>query len=283
MISSRFPQFELSTIKVLKRLGFEPVLLDDVTCCPEPISMRMLDFESWHTVAARNICLAEERGLDMLTICNGCNWSLFRTNEDLKADVALKKKINENLKETGKAFLGQVSVKSMLRFLYQDVGESKIRKIVKTPLKNIRVAVHYGCHIFDEIRSYDDPKHPKSLKALVSALGADVLEYPSEMLCCGGHMTRYMDEEFSHEIIKEKLTDLSLVRAECLVVICPYCFLQYDLGQMLLANRMGNKPPIPVLYYTQLLGLALGYNAVEMGIDMHKVKANQLVEKLSSS
>ena len=96
-------------------------------------------------------------------------------------------------------------------------------------------------------------------------------------------MTRYMDEEFSHEIIKEKLTDLSLVGAECLVVICPYCFLQYDLGQMLLANRMGNKPPIPVLYYTQLLGLALGYNAVEMGIDMHKVKANQLVEKLSPS
>lgn len=283
VISLRFPQFESSTINVLSRLGIELNQLEDVTCCPEPTSMRMLNSLAWYTIAARNICLAEEKGLDILTICNGCNATLFRVNEDLKMNSKLRMTVNEKLKEIGKEFTGKIDVKSLLRVLYKDIGPAKIKENVKKTFHNIKVAVHYGCHIFDEIRMYDDAKNPKSLKDLVQALGANVTPYSSEMLCCGGHMARYIDEGLSLNCIEEKLADLTNVNADCLVVICPYCFLNYDLGQMILAKNFKKKIQTPILYYPQLLGLAMGFGARDMGLELHKVKAHELIEKIEST
>lgn len=242
--------------------------------------MRILNLEAWYTIAARNICLAEERELDMLTICNGCNGTLFRVNEDLKMDSKLRMKINENLKEIGKKIKGIISVRSILRVLYEDVGLDKIKKNVKRPLNDIRVAVHYGCHIFDELKYYDDVKNPRSLKELVKVLGAEVISTPSEKLCCGSHIARCIGKNFSLELVKEKLNDLANVDADCLVVICPYCFSQYDLGQMTLHRKFKKEFQIPILYYPQLLGLAMGFDVRDMGLELHKVCIDKLIEKL---
>lgn len=279
MISSRFPQLESSTTKVLERFGIKPRPLRGWTCCPEPVSMQLLNLKAWYAIAARNICLAEEAGLDMLTLCNGCNKTLFRANEDLKADEELRAEVNRYLKDVGKKFEGKIAVKSILRILYQDVGAKEIKKHVKTPLHGIKVAVHYGCHIFDELKEYDDPKDPKSLKNLVKALGADVVAYPSEMLCCAGY-ARNINEELSLRIAEEKLNDLANVDTDCLILICPYCFLQFDLGQISIARKFKRSFQIPVLYYTQLLGLAMGFSAQDMGLQFHRVKTDGLVEKL---
>lgn len=279
MISLRFPQFESSTVKVLKRFDIELRPLRNWTCCPEPVSMRILNPKAWYAIAARNICLAEKEGLDMVTLCSGCNTTLFRANKDLKADPELRAEVNEYLKDVGKRFEGDISVKSVLRILYQDVGPEEIKKLVKTSLNGIKVAVHYGCHIFDELKEYDDVRNPKSLEALVKALGASVVDYPSETLCCAGY-ARSISEEVSLRIAAEKLNDLINADTDCLTLICPYCFLQFDLGQIDISRKFRRNLQIPVLYYPQLLGLAMGFGAQDMGLQFHRVKTDGLIEKL---
>ncbi|MFQ6075156.1 MAG: CoB--CoM heterodisulfide reductase iron-sulfur subunit B family protein [Candidatus Bathyarchaeia archaeon] len=279
MTSSRFPQFESSTIKVLKRLDIMLRPLRNWTCCPEPVSMQMLNPKAWYAIAARNICLAEKEGVDMVTLCSGCNATLFRANKGLKADHELRAEVNGYLEAVGKKFEGKTAVKSILRILYQDVGPEEIKKHVKTPLHSIKVAVHYGCHIFDELKEYDDVKKPKSLKDLVKALGAKVVDYPSETLCCAGY-ARSISEEVSLRIAEEKLNDLINADADCLILICPYCFLQFDLGQISIARKFKRSLQIPVLYYPQLLGLTMGFGAQDMGLQFHRIKTDGLIEKL---
>jgi len=280
LISSRLPHLESITLKVLEKLGIKVELLENVTCCPEMVSAKMVNVKAWYTIAARNICLAEEKGLDMLTLCNGCNATLFRVNEDLKRDAKLRLEVNRILKEVGRKFEGKISVKSLLRVLYQDVGQNEIKKYVRKPLHGFKVAVHYGCHIFDEIAHYDDIKKPKSLKDLVTALGADVISYSSEMLCCGGFALP-LSEEISLKLAEEKLIDLVNVGADCLVVICPYCFLQYDTAQALLNERYNKNFEIPVLYYSQLLGVAMGLSYRDIGLEFHEIKSTKLAQLIS--
>jgi len=280
LISSRFPHIESSAMKVLKAFGVKLMYLEDTTCCPEPVSMQILNPKAWYAIAARNICLAEQKGVDLLTLCNGCNATLFKVNENLKSNNKLRTDINEILKAINKKFEGKISVKSMLRVLYQDVGPDKIKSHVKRPLYGIRVAVHYGCHIFEELKEYDDPKKPRSLEDLVKALGADVVTYPSEMLCCGA-FARPIDEELSLKFTEEKLDDLTTANADCLVVMCPYCFFQFDFGQTIMARKFKKKYQVPIFFLSQLLGLAIGFNDHEMGLEFHKVKSNAFIEKFN--
>lgn len=282
MIPSRFPQFEASSLKVLKALGVELERIEGWSCCPEPLSMQTMSKETWYTVAARNISLAEEKGLDILTLCNGCNETLFEVNKELKADNKLKQKVNRNLNEIGRTFRGNISVKSFFRVLYEDVGPEEIKKHVKSPLKNTKVAVHYGCHIIPELEDFDDVKNPQSLKRIINAIGGEVVAYPSEMTCCAA-FARSISEHMSLEFVKEKIIDIGAAHAECIVVLCPYCFLQLDLGQILVSRRTAKRSEIPVLYLTQLIGFAMGFNPKEMGVDFHAIKTNGLARKMEST
>lgn len=280
-IPARFPQFEASSLKVLEALGISLERMSGFTCCPEPLSMQMLNKDMWYSVAARNISLAESKGLDILTLCNGCNETLFEANKDLKADERLRRNINRNLKEIGKSFKGKIAVKSILRVLYEDIGADEIGKHVKVSLKGAKIAVHYGCHIFPELEDFDDAKDPRSLKELVSALGAEVVSYPSEMTCCAA-FARPINEDVSLEFAEIKLRDLANVGAECLVVMCPYCFLQFDLGQIMISRKWNKNYKIPVVYCSQLIGLAMGFSTREMGLDFHMVKIDDFAKKIGA-
>jgi heterodisulfide reductase subunit B len=273
----RLPHLEAITVKTLKKFGINLKRLENITCCPEPFSMTILNFKAWYIIASRNLCLAERAKTDLLTLCNGCNATLYTVNKNLKEHLKLKNEVNEYLVKVGMKFEGKINVKSILSVLYNDIVANKIKEKVLNPLRGIKAAVHYGCHIFNEIKDYDDIKNPKSLKTLVESLGATVISYPSEMLCCGG-FARYINEKLSLEYVKEKINHLTNVGADCLIVICPYCFLQYDIGQQLL-NRIYKKDvQIPVLYYTQLLGLAMGFSAEDIGLNFHKTKADKLIK-----
>lgn len=277
LIPARFPQFEASSVKVLEKLGVILERIDGWTCCPEPTSMQVVNKETWYAVAARNICLAEERGLDILTLCNGCNETLFEVNRDLKTDGKLRMKVNEVLGKINRKFEGKIAIKSILRVLYEDIGLDGIRKHVEAPFENAKVAVHYGCHILPELEDFDDIKNPRSLKELVGVLGAEAVAYPSEMTCCAA-FARPINEDFALEFVKEKLNDIANAEAEYLVVLCPYCFLQFDVGQAVLARNLHRNFKIPVLYYPQLLGLAMGFEPRQMGLEFHAIKVCSFFE-----
>jgi heterodisulfide reductase subunit B len=280
MIPARFPQFEASSIKVLKALDVSLERISGLTCCPEPLSMKTLNREMWYSVAARNISLAESMGLDIMTVCNGCTETLFEANRDLKEDDKLRLRVNRNLREINMSFKGTIQVKSMLRVLCQDIGTREIRNHVKLPLSRTRVAVHYGCHIFPELSEFDDPMRPHSLQTIIHCIGGETVSYANEMTCCAA-FARPINEDASLEFVKAKFEGLCDVRADCLVVICPYCFLQMDLGQMMLNRKSKSNFQIPVIYLSQLIGLTFGFNARDLGFDYHFVKVESFAKKIA--
>lgn len=271
LVANRVAQFEASAVKVLESLGVRVRYIDGFTCCPDPFSLRMLNEKVWYAIAARNICLVEEAGVNILTLCSGCNATLFRVNRDLKLDAGLRVETNKILKEVGKEFKGEISVESILRVLYEDVGINEIKNHIKNSLEGVKVTLHYGCHIFEELKDFDDVKNPKSLKKLVESTGAKVLNYSNEMQCCGYFM-QFVDRNFSRKILEEKLSSIAESSADCLIVICPSCFLQFDVGQASIARKTGKAFKIPVLYLPQLLGLAMGLSPQNLGLQYHSIK-----------
>ena len=144
-IPARQPNYELSARKTLEKLGVELVDLENFTCCcPPPI--QSINLGSAQAIAAYNICLAEEAGLNIVALCNGCFESLAMANAALKNDKDLKAHVNEVLAKVGKEFKGTIEVKHFLQVLMDDIGLEKIKENLVKSLKNLKVAPFYGCH-----------------------------------------------------------------------------------------------------------------------------------------
>ena len=167
-VLSRLPGYEKSARKVAERLGVELVDMPGSSCCGTTY-METLDRKTSLALAARNIAIAEEMGLNIVTVCNGCTENLTKTNKALKEDPALRAEVNEILAETGKQFKGTVEVKHYVRMLKEDVGFDKIREASKKPFKGLKVGAHYGCHLLkpsDEML-FEDPNDPQVLDELI--------------------------------------------------------------------------------------------------------------------
>lgn len=268
MIPVKLPHLEHVARIVLPQVGIELVDIDGFTCCPDPVGFRSADEVAWFAIAARNICLAEEKGLDILTLCNGCAYTLMNANKALKG--GLKGKVNEILKETGHEFKGTVEIKHFLEVLAGEIEEIKDKKRVNL---NLNIATHTGCHLLSpqEVMEFDDPENPTVLDDLVAALGATPLDYDLKTLCCGLTFSTTGRLKEAFELLKDKFTSIKEAGADCIVVGCPFCFQQFDVGQLMMSRRY-KLDKIPVLNYLQLLGLSLGYSLQEMKYDYHKVK-----------
>lgn len=269
--SIRLPHLEHISRIVLGDLGIDLVDLNDFTCCPEPITFGLSDKITWLSIAARNLCLAEEKGLDVLTICNGCTYTLKQANLALKENIELRGKINKILSPTGHEFNGTVEVRHFMEVLKEDVGTEGVRKRVQSPLSGLSVATHTGCHILSpsDIMKFDDPYDPTVLDNFVTALGATPVDYDLKPLCCGWTLSYFGSKNSVVELLSDKLQNIREAKADCIAVICPQCFYQLDMGQALIAQKLGW---IPVLFYPQLLGLALGYNMDEILYKAHTAK-----------
>ena len=273
MIPIKLPYLESISRRVLGDLGIELVDVDEFTCCPDPIIFGGVDRLTWLSIAARNICLAEERGLDIITLCNGCSQTLRTANETLKSDIELKDEVNKILSGIGHTFLGKIKVKHFLQVLTEDVGIEEIEEKVKSPLRGLRVATHTGCHLTNpaEVMRFDDPEDPTVLERLVAPLGAEAVDYDLKTLCCGVSYTLMGNRKTSNALLRDKLMSINRVGAQCIVTGCPFCFQQFDLGQLLSAKEYNLRFKVPVLFYTQLLGLAMGYDLKEVGYTYHKI------------
>lgn len=283
MIPLRLPALESTTRVLLNKFEINVENLTGAGCCPDP-SLKSLDQETWTTLAARNLVLAEEKEKDILTLCNGCFETLKTVNESLKKDVKLKKKINERLDSVGREYQGTIDVKHLVEILSKDIGVSRIKKGITTPLSNLKVAVHYGCHLLrpGNILNVDDPLRPNILDQLVEATGAESVPYYKKNLCCGAEVSGF-DSETGKRLVKYKLDNVQRSKADCIVVVCPFCMLQYDVTQRLVKDDKGKNYDIPVLYYPELLLLAMGTSPEELYLDMHRTKVNPLIEKITEA
>ena len=279
-IPVRALNYEISTRKVSEKLGIQLVDINDFSCCGFPV--KSLDAEGSLLMAARNLAIAEEKNLDVCTLCNACTEVLTEANNELKKDEKLRERINKKLSSIGRKYEGKIQVKHFARILYEDVGLSKIKEKIKVNLSKFSFAAHYGCHyvkpsgIYDK---FDDPENPKTLDELIEVTGAKSVSYEGKNLCCGGGVLG-IQENTALKITKLKFDYLKDVSQNGMVLICPFCDIMYEGSQKKIERESQVKYNIPVLYYPQLLGLALGIPPEELGFKLNRIKPKQLLAEL---
>ena len=279
VIPYRLSSYEVSARRVLSKLGVELVEMPEFNCCGFP--MDPISHDLMLTLAARNICLAEREGLDILTLCNGCFGTLNKTNRMLKEDEALRERVNGYLKRNGMKFKGTVEVKHLVHVLSEDFGPDKIKEAVVQDLSQLRVAQHTGCHLLRPAKyaGRDDPENPMILRNLINPTGAECLNYVGETECCGNPIIG-VNEMIPFQIAREKLANIKDVGAQALITVCPFCHMMYDLNQPRIERAFNEKYDIPVMHYTQLLGLAMGFTPEELGLNELRVKPSDVLSGL---
>jgi heterodisulfide reductase subunit B len=278
MIPLKYPQMESAVRFSMEKLGIE--LIDDqrFSCCPDPIYFKAGERLDWYTIAARNISIAEEHELDMITLCSGCTSTLCEVNYHLKKNAELRKQVNQRLKKIGREYKGTINVRHLVTLLRDDIGFDHIRKSVIRPFHDLKVAIHYGCHLLkpSEIMQVEDPVIPSILYELFQVLGATPVNHKEYLMCCGkacqdGQMTLDM----SHAVF-QSVQDSD---ADCLGLICPTCFDSFDLGQLRVSRKFNKQFQIPVIYYFQLMALAQGAAIEQVGLQYHKIMEEDFLKK----
>lgn len=278
-IPYRVSSYEISTRKVLAKLGIELVEMPEYNCCGLPIDP--VNHEMMLALAARNLCLAEQQGLNIVALCPGCAGTLRKVNKKLKADKELREKINAYLKEAGLEFKGTIEAKHLLQLLAEDVGYEKIKNAVKKPLTSLQVTEHSGCHVSrpSEDVGFDNPENPEALKKLIEATGAKYVEYKDKIACCGAPIAG-VNDRIPLQLTREKLVNVKDAGAQALVTVCPFCHMMFDTNQPRIERMFNESFKIPVLHYPQLLGLAMGLSSEELALKELRVDPTQLVSQM---
>ncbi len=280
MIPIKYPQMEAAFRRTMPNLGVELVDIDGFTCCPDPIYFKTKGVLDWLTIAARNLCVAEEAGLDLVTLCSGCTATLKEAKFLLAEDEDLKERVNERLMRVGKEYQGTVKVEHAVVVIRDELGIERVTESVVKPLDGIKVAIHYGCHLLkpSQIMHVDDADYPSILENLIAAIGATPVGHDRKLLCCGKGC---LDGDMPVEMVFDIFTSIRDSGADCMGLICPTCFSSFDLGQIVVGRKKNTKFDIPVIYYFQLLGLAQGLAPEEVGLNLHKVKADRILAELA--
>lgn len=271
--------YELSARKVAEKLGIEFVDFPEANCCG--FFLESVDHTSAQVLAARDLSLAEQAGLDIVTLCTGCFGHLTKTRKHLLEDSELRDEVNGILKKGNREFKGSSEVKHFMQVLLKDIGIEKIMSTITRPLDKLKVVAHWGCHIVkpsDQLH-LDNPENPEQLNSLIRLTKAEFVHYMEEKLCCGAPVLG-VDEKLALKILREKLASVQRVQADAIITICPFCHIHFDLNQISLEDAFSEIYEIPVLHYTQLLGLAQGISPDELGSYENRTPVDVLLEKL---
>ncbi len=271
-IKVRYPSVEKAAKLALQKLGVELREVEGTTCCPLPEVFMVAAPEVWRTVAARNLSLISKTGLELLVVCNGCYETFRRVSKELDESEELRGRIGEMLGLPASEIRG-ASVKHAVDLLYGEID--KLESEIARPLEGLKVAIHPGCKLYED----EEEDRPGKFTELVKLLGCEVVDYPIVRLCCGVPYN-YADREASlRERAAPKIRVVKERGADAITTFCPGCMLQYELAQVTLKKELGAQP-VPALNYMELLALAMGFSAKELGLAFHVVPTKKIVEKL---
>jgi len=279
VIPYRIGSYEISARKVVEKLGIELVEMQEYNCCGLPLDP--VSHDLMLTLATRNLCLAEQKNLPIMTLCTGCAGTMRKVNKTLQEDKKMREKVNGYMKEIGMEFKGTTKVRHIIQVLAEDVGFEKIKETIERPLTNLKVAEHNGCHVLRPAKyiGFDDPENPVILKKLIETTGATCLDYMDETECCGAPIIG-VNDQIPLQLAREKLDHVKASGAQAMITVCPFCHMMYDLNQPRIERTFNEKFGIPVLHYTQLLGLAMGFSPEELAIDQLRVSASEILNQL---
>ncbi len=270
---------QLSNQAIAKPLEIELIELEDWTCCGST-PYGSLDRTESVLVAARNLALAEKTGFDLVTPCSSCFVTLYGANLQLKENPRLMKRVNEALAVVSLGYHGKVRVRHLTEVLVNDVTPEVISAKVQQPLNGLKVAPYYGCQLVRPDYGFDNPESPRSLDRLVASLGAEAVPFPLKNRCCGGSLV-ISDESLALGLIRKLLENAAENGAECIVTPCPMCQINLDAYQSRVNSRFKTNFNIPILFVTQLIGLALGIESRSLGLDRNIVSPGRMLDRIA--
>ncbi len=267
-----------TTRKVAGVLGIELHDMPAASCCGAGL-VADYDRDLHLALNARNFAQAEEMGMDIMTICSTCLMVMNTANRDLKRDPKLLERINGILGEVGLRYNGTIEIKQLLWVLAGDYGLEKLKKKVKRPLNWLKAASFYGCHTLrpSDALGLEDPENPWSLDAVIRTLGAETVEYEGKTRCCGFQVD-LVAVDTAVTMTATRLLDAKAMGAQCMVTPCPFCHINLDNYQGMGEKKMARKIGLPVLHLSQVVGLALGMSATEVGLDRHLVSPESVIK-----
>ncbi|MCK5302595.1 MAG: CoB--CoM heterodisulfide reductase iron-sulfur subunit B family protein [Candidatus Thorarchaeota archaeon] len=276
-VPANYPNYETTLFRVAEKFDIELNYMEGVSCCGSP-NLRAIDYMGWLIVNARTLAIAEKNGHDIVTPCNGCFGTLKDVYHFLTHNADYREKVNDELKKTGLEFKGTIKPRHFIEALYNDIGIDEIKKKITKPLDGVGIAIHYGCHL---LRPKDVTEFkPEIFEALIRVTGASVVEYPLWKQCCGATVLP-VNEDLAIRLARDKLKSMKEAGAVFITVSCPACGNQLDLQQLGLKESYGEEYNLPVLFITQILGLAMGMGDDEVGLEMNRVPADPILKHLS--
>lgn len=264
-----------SSLAVARALGVELIEIKGWSCCGATAA-HQTDRVLAASLAAANLVLAKQMGLDMVVNCAACYNRSKTANYEVLSHPAMREQVSRAI---GHEYDGSVAVRHFVEVLLEDVGLDRLRKSFKQSLNGLKVACYYGCYLVrpPEVTRFDDPENPTSLDRLVTAMGGESLDWPSKVECCGGglNLTRTdVQVELSGSIIEMAKAS----GAGCIAVACPMCQTSLDLRQKDIEKATGRRYNMPILYITQLLGLCLRIPKKELGLSRLVVEPSTILK-----
>jgi heterodisulfide reductase subunit B len=268
---------------MFEKLGIELVTSDDQTCCGGFLTFtNVAKPTSTMPAVARNLAVAEELGLDTLTLCNGCHTFLTEFSHFMNDRPPVKKVVNVILSMIGREYKGSQDVYHGIEIIYK--LKNRIKESIERPLTGLRFSTHYGCHYLNGFKktAIDDAHMPTVIEELIEIVGGEIVDYPENRSCCGTGLTQIIinKEELSLPHTKVKLDNLNKNDPDAVVVICPYCLSQIDRMQNKFNHRKIGKYKVPVIHLVQLIALALGADVEKLGFDAHAISFGRFKKKL---
>jgi heterodisulfide reductase subunit B len=268
--------YGISTQAICEPLEMELSELEDWNCCGSTPYGSTDELEAV-CIATRNLALAEEKGLDLVTPCSSCYLTLNSANSNLKLYPELKDNVDRILAAAGLKYRGTVRVRHLAEAILNDIGLEAIESNVVNRLDGLKVAPYYGCQLVRPELGFDDPENPQSLDRLVESLGAEPTPFPLKSRCCGGSLM-ISEPDIALGLVRKLLESASANGAECIIAACPLCQTNLDVYQGMVNARFKTKFEIPVLFFTQLMGLAFGINGKALGLDKGVISAKRVLK-----
>ena len=274
--------YEESLLPVLKALGVELEELDDWNCCGATAYMAVDEVKAC-VMASRNLAIAEKAGhQELLAPCSACYLVLNKTKHYLHESPAVEAVVQKALHQGNLTYSGNTPVRHPLDVLVNNVGIDAIKKRVTQPLNGLKVAPYYGCQIVRPYATFDDQYNPTTMDRLLEAIGCTMVTYPLKTRCCGGSLTGTLPEPgllCAYVLLKEAITR----GADVISTVCPLCQFNLDCYQDKMVSKWGDETipdprnpgaripvgpqlKMPVVFFTQLIGLAFGLSEKELGL-----------------
>lgn len=265
------PELYQSTMAIIGRLGITVRELAASSCCGAGV-VGEGEPEVALALNARTFAQAEQLGLDVMTICGTCQGVMGAANKRLKQEPGLLDRINRVLERDGPIYRGTVHVKHLLWIVVREVGLDRLRQEVRVPLHDLRIAPFYGCYILRPSWNvgFDDPENPSSLEKVIRAVKGEPVAYAGRTKCCGFPII-LEQEAIAVAMAGSNMQEAKEQGADCMVTPCPLCHMSLDIYQDRAGQAVQADLNLPILHLPQLIGLAMGIPAKDLGVARHLV------------